>query len=253
MDTVTPQAALGSGPFDACQPPLPDLAETAAAEAAASIRPASEAVSTGLYAAMSAPSEANAATVLETGHAQPPSPPPPQVVVSRPPGMPQPVDTSTTAVSLTWAPVVCSIQSPVPIAVEYVVQYDLQMQQVRSPECSVLLASPTVFAAWPSRYEFLLLLLQVDDKAGLHPDRWSVQFSGTASFVQIKGLRPGRTYAARVVATPYVTNLQDCVVVASPHSESVLVQTLPCPPMGQPAPQLASRLKKELKVRRCQG
>lgn len=91
----------------------------------------------------------------------------------------------------------------------------------------------------------------MDDKLGLPEDRWSKQYMGTASFVQVKGLRPGRTYAALVAAVPVVTTPHqpgEVVVVPSPHSEVVTVQTLPCPPMGQPAPQLASRLKKELKV-----
>lgn len=95
---------------------------------------------------------------------------------------------------------------------------------------------------------------QVDEKLGLPPDRWSVQYVGAASFVQVKGLRPGRTYAARVTAVPVLTSPHppgEVVLVRSPPSEVVTVQTLPCPPMGQPAPQLASRLKKELKVGVC--
>lgn len=91
--------------------------------------------------------------------------------------------------------------------------------------------------------------MQVEEKSGaIHPDRWSVQYTGTASFVQVKGLRPGRRYAARVLAQPTVTNLLEVVLVPSPPSEVVAVETLPCPPMGQPAAQLASRAKKELKV-----
>ena len=90
---------------------------------------------------------------------------------------------------------------------------------------------------------------QVDDLSSvLRPDSWCGQYSGTASFVQVKGLRPGRSYAVRVTAVPHVSNLPDAVVVPSPPSETVVVATLPCPPMGQPSPQLATRLKKELKV-----
>lgn len=91
----------------------------------------------------------------------------------------------------------------------------------------------------------------MDDKGGLHPERWSVQYLGAASFVQVKGLRPGRCYAARATALPHVTSVHpglEVVVVPSPPSDTLLVNTLPCPPMGQPSPQLASRLKKELKV-----
>lgn len=71
------------------------------------------------------------------------------------------------------------------------------------------------------------------------------------SRLQVKGLRPGRTYAARVLVNPKVTNFAgEVVVTPCAPSETILVATMPCPPMGQPAPQLASRGKKELKVRR---
>lgn len=129
------------------------------------------------------------------------------------------METSTSAISLQWSPVSCTVISQVPVAVEYVLNYQLQMQQV-------------------------------EEKSGaIHPDRWSVQYTGTASFVQVKGLRPGRRYAARVLAQPTVTNLLEVVLVPSPPSEVVAVETLPCPPMGQPAAQLASRAKKELKFK----
>lgn len=93
----------------------------------------------------------------------------------------------------------------------------------------------------------------MDAKGQLHPERWSVQYLGTACFVQVKGLRPGRSFAARVTAVPLVTGSTDLEVevVRSPPSDTMLVATASCPPMGQPAPQLASRLKKELKV--CAG
>ncbi len=98
------------------------------------------------------------------------------------------------------------------------------------------------------------LPMQVDEKSGaIHPDRWSVQYTGTATFVQVKGLRPGRRYAARVLVQPTVTNLLEVVVVPPPPSDVVAVETLPCAPMGQPAPQLASRAKKELKVGCSEG
>jgi hypothetical protein len=148
-------------------------------------------------------------------------PPPPQVVVDAPPGLPAAVHVETTAVSLQWAPVEARLVTTVPAELEYHVNFELMMQQV-------------------------------DDKLGLPEDRWSLQYVGTASFVQVKGLRPGRTYAARVAAVPVVTTPHqpgEVVMLRSPPSAVVTVQTLPCPPMGQPAPQLASRLKKELKFK----
>ncbi|KAL4434999.1 hypothetical protein ABPG77_003824 [Micractinium sp. CCAP 211/92] len=153
------------------------------------------------------------------GDEAPPPPPPPQLVVDRGPGMLAAVETSTSAISLQWAPVSCTVISPRAVAVEYILNYQLQMQQV-------------------------------DEKSGaIHPDRWSVQYTGTATFVQVKGLRPGRRYAARVLVQPTVTNLLEVVVVPPPPSDVVAVETLPCAPMGQPAPQLASRAKKELKFK----
>ena len=50
--------------------------------------------------------------------------------MERPPGVPQAVETSTTAISLQWSPVVCAVHSPTAVAVEYMVNYELQMQQV---------------------------------------------------------------------------------------------------------------------------
>ncbi len=197
------------------------------------------------------------------------------------PGQPAAVHIETTAISLQWAPVEARLVTSVPIALEYHVDFELVMQQVKSgrvmteqavcrctaactkpTHCggqiggacqpAVLPRSPSCLLAWltpcTSQYP---PTFQVDEKLGLPADRWSVQYMGSASFVQVKGLRPGRTYAARVAAVPVLTTPHEAgevVLVRSPPSEVVTVQTLPCPPMGQPAPQLASRLKKELKV-----
>lgn len=181
--------------------------------------------------------------------------------MKHPPGVPQAVETSTTAISLSWQPSVCAIHSQVSVAVEYIVHYELQMQQVRASRHLVegVAFSPAlgngnigsqgiVGPLLRLAHHTMRLRLQVDDKGALHSDRWSAQYTGTASFVQVKGLRPGRSYAARVTAVPQVINMPEAVVVASPPSDIMLVQTLPCPPMGQSAPQLASRMKKELKV-----
>jgi hypothetical protein len=191
----------------------------------------------------------------------PPPPPPPQLIADRAPGPPQAVQTSTSALSLQWAPVSCTLHSPMAVAVEYNINYELQMQQVRREAQAALLIVPINLPPGPHptgrtlqqtssqhhpRPLFLALSLQIDDKTGLQPERWSVQYVGTACFVQVKGLRAGKAYAARVTAVPQVTNLLEVVVLPSPPSDTVLVHTLPCAPMGQPAPLLASRLKKEL-------
>ena len=62
----------------------------------------------------------------------PPPPPPPQLVVDRAPDMLQAVETSTSAISLQWAPVSCTLQSPESVVVEWNLNYELQMQQVRA-------------------------------------------------------------------------------------------------------------------------
>lgn len=65
-----------------------------------------------------------------SGSEEPPPPPPPQLVVDCAPGMPVAVEMQTTAISLQWAPVSCTLHSAEPVAAEYVVHYQLQMQQV---------------------------------------------------------------------------------------------------------------------------
>lgn len=58
---------------------------------------------------------------------------PVQVVVDRPPDQLMLMESATDAVSLQWAPVVCTVHSPpgsMPLPVEYTVHYELQMQQV---------------------------------------------------------------------------------------------------------------------------
>lgn len=51
-------------------------------------------------------------------------------MVDRGPRMLAAVETSTSAISLQWAPVSCTVISPVAVAVEYILNYQLQMQQV---------------------------------------------------------------------------------------------------------------------------
>ena len=166
------------------------------------------------------------------------------------------METASTALSLAWAPITCVVHGH-SAGVEFVILYELQMQQVCLPVQQ--LVQQLVERQWcldDPPHELRLgsthprlhsATLQVDNKKALHPDRWSVQYVGAASFVHVKGLMPGTQYCCRVIAVPSVTN-GNAEVSTSLPSETTLVETLPCPPKGQPMPQLASRLKKELKV-----
>ena len=76
--------------------------------------------------------DGGAGAVAAAAEVPPPPPPPPQLVVDRAPGMLQAVETSTSAISLQWAPVSCTLQSPASVVVEWNLTYELQMQQERS-------------------------------------------------------------------------------------------------------------------------
>ena len=52
------------------------------------------------------------------------------------------MQTSTSALSLQWAPVSCTLHSPVAVAVEYNINYELQMQQVGREAQPFLLIAP---------------------------------------------------------------------------------------------------------------
>lgn len=79
-------------------------------------------------------------------------------------------------------------------------------------------------------------------------DRWSIQYLGPATYVQVRGLRPGRRYAVRVSCRPVVSD-DSVVVQLAPPSEVLVVDTPATPPDAPPAPVLATRLKNTLKVR----
>ena len=70
---------------------------------------------------------------------------------------------------------------------------------------------------------------------------------GPATYVQVRGLRPGRRYAVRVSCRPVVSD-ESVVVQLAPPSEVLVVDTPPTLPDAPPPPALASRLKNALKV-----
>lgn len=107
-------------------------------EAPPAAPPAGDGAAPQLQAAPAAAAGQNGVAAEATAPEATAPPPPPRLVVDRPPGRPQPMETSTTAVSLQWAPVSCTTLSAVPVAVEFVINYQLQMQQVGAGEAAAL-------------------------------------------------------------------------------------------------------------------
>lgn len=101
--------------------------------------------------------------------------------------------------------------------------------------CRRTLAQPTPPARWQSP----------------HPPgpltSWRLQYMGPATYVQVKGLRPGRWYAVRVECQPVVSDTSVVLELAQP-SPVLLVATPPTLPEAPAAPGLASRARNTLKV-----
>jgi hypothetical protein len=68
----------------------------------------------------------------EGGEEPPPPPPPPQLIVDRSPDPPVLLGVDSGSLSLQWTPVSATVQSKEMAVVEYVLTYELQMQQVRA-------------------------------------------------------------------------------------------------------------------------
>jgi hypothetical protein len=84
----------------------------------------------------------------------------------------------------------------------------------------------------------------------IEDDRWSVQYLGPATYVQVKGLRPGRRYAVRVACQAVVADETVLVQLAQPSD--VLILSTPATPPDAPAPPgLANRARNSLKVGGC--
>lgn len=155
--------------------------------------------------------------------AAPPSPlPPPRLIVDRAPDVPALISVDSTSMSVQWSPVSITVKSPELRAVECLEAYALEMQQV---DVNQLTGQPEV-----------------------RENRWSVQYSGPATYVQVKGLRPGRNYAVRVVCRPVITDPTVIVEAAQP-SELLLVRTPATAPNAPPAPTLTVRQRNLLKFR----
>ena len=153
-----------------------------------------------------------------------PSPPLPatRLVVDRAPDVPTLISVDSTSMSVQWSPVSFTVKSNELRVVECMESYALEMQQV-----------------------------EVNSGTGLpevRSERWSVQYSGPATYVQVKGLRPGRNYVVRVVCRPIVTD-PAVIVESQDPSDILLVRTPATPPVAPAAPTLAVRQRNSLKYK----
>ncbi len=80
-----------------------------------------------------------------------------------------------------------------------------------------------------------------------------LQYQGPATYVQVKGLRPGRRYAVRVVCRPVVTNDESVVLQLAPASEVLVLATPASLPEAPAPPGVASRMRNTIKVRQSSG
>ena len=148
--------------------------------------------------------------------------PPPRLIVDRAPDVPALISVDSTSMSVQWSPVSITVKSSELQVVECLEAYALEMQQVD--------------------------VNQLTGEPDIRGKRWSVQYSGPATYVQVKGLRPGRNYAVRVVCKPLITD-PTVILEAAPPSELLLVRTPATPPHAPPAPTLTVRQRNLLKFR----
>jgi len=149
-------------------------------------------------------------------------PPSTRLIVDRQPDVPALIAVDETTLSLQWSPVSITVRSTQIRVVECLEAYALEMQQVE---------------------------VNADTgEADIKEERWSVQYSGPATYVQVKGLRPGRNYAVRVACCPIVTDPEVSIDLAAP-SEILLVRTPATPPSALALPTLSVRQRNALKYK----
>jgi hypothetical protein len=155
-----------------------------------------------------------------------PPPPPPRTVASVDRALDAPALVAVDGASMTlqWAPAPVRVAAPELRVVEYALSYALEMQQVGTA------ADGAGASAAP------------------RGDRWSAQYAGPATYVQVKGLRPGRRYAVRVAARLAASDPAVEVRVAPP-SAPLLVSTPAAPPGAPGAPAAARRELEALALR----
>lgn len=151
-----------------------------------------------------------------------PKPPSTRLIVDRQPDVPALIAVDETTLSLQWSPVSITVRSTQIRVVECLEAYALEMQQVE---------------------------VNADTgEADIKEERWSIQYSGPATYVQVKGLRPGRNYAVRVACRPIVTDPEVFIELAAP-SEILLVRTPATPPSAPLLPTLSVRQRNALKYK----
>jgi hypothetical protein len=144
------------------------------------------------------------------------------LVVERSMDVPNLVEVDATSVSVEWTPVPITVHSKRIRVVEYLMSFSLQMQQISG--------------------DFDVKKINVGE------NRWTAQYSGPATHVQVKGLHPGRTYALRVLCKPEVKD-PNVVLQLAPPSEVLLIRTKATSPSVMLPPMLAARKRRSLKLK----
>ena len=146
----------------------------------------------------------------------------PVLIVDRAMDVPNLVELDATTISVQWNPVPITVHYKEIRVVEYLMSFALQMQQIGRGDT-------------------------LSDK-DIKEENWSTQYAGPATYVQVKGLHPGRTYALRVSCEPVVTDPNVMVKVAPP-SEPLIVKTKATCPSAILPPSLVLRQKTALKLK----
>ena len=146
---------------------------------------------------------------------------PPLLIVSRSSEAPALISVDSESMSVQWNPASTTVETQPGQVLDFYLLYELQMQ-----------------------------LLDVDDPthAVVDDERWSVQYSGRATYVQVAGLRPGRSYAVRVGYCPVVED-SNVVIDNAPPSGVLVVSTTPTPPLPPETMLLTVRQRNAIKIK----
>lgn len=145
----------------------------------------------------------------------------------------------TNSASITWNAITVTVPPEILSSLQYTIDYDLQMQET------------------------------ISDPSGQTPptisnDNWSIQYHGPANYVLVRGLKPGRQYAARVVPCITINNNINKNNIDNPHSSTppsppmtpeclpsplLTINLLPTHPSNPPPPLLAARSRHSLKLK----
>jgi hypothetical protein len=189
------------------------------AEAPAQPNDSTEAEGSGREQSVSTPVEVHRREEhAEHPQAAPEEPPPPLLMVDRSPDPPALISVDSYSMSVQWNPASTTFQSQPGRVLEFTLTYALEMQEVDG------------------------------NTAQPREDRWSKQYSGPITYVQITGIRPGRNYAVRVHCNPLVED-PEVLVQLAPPSASLFVSTPPTPPSAPAAPTLSVRQRNLLKFK----